>query len=152
MRFSRILSSLVIVVCTWANGFAQSPAREITIHLTAVDKNDKPIQTLKPEDVRLFEDGVAQPITRFQSVPDENVSLAILIDTSVSQEKTLGGQQFAATFFVSSTVRSKRDEAAVATFTNELSVEQPLTDDVSLLRAAIQQARIVVPAGYVGGG
>ena len=155
MSLNRILTLLAIALCACVTAFAQSPAAspgEITIHLTAFDKTDKPIQTLKPEDLRILEDGVAQSITRFQPVQDENVSLAILIDTSISQEKTLGGQQYAATFFVTSTVRPRRDEAAVATFTNTLSVEQPLTDDVGSLRAAIQQARIIMPRGYVGGG
>lgn len=127
-------------------------AREVKIVVTAVDKDGKQVESLKSADVRVLEEGAPQSITDFRRITDRNLSLAILIDTSISQEATLGGQQLAATLFITSTVRPGRDQAAVATFTNTLAVEQGLTDDLERLRVAIDRAKIVVPPGYVRAG
>ena len=149
-----IASSLLCVSTVFAQQAnpSSSKGHEVKILVTAVDKNGKPVDTLKPEDVRIVEESVPQAITDFHRITDRSLSLAILIDTSMSQEGTLGGQQFAARFFLTSTVKPGRDQAAVGTFTDTLAVEQNLTDDLQLLQAAIDRAKIVMPPGYVGGG
>ncbi|MFN2577985.1 MAG: VWA domain-containing protein [Pyrinomonadaceae bacterium] len=131
---------------TTANG------REVKIRLSAVDNNGKQVDTLKAEDVRIVEDGVAQSITGFNRITQQSLSLAMLIDTSWSQETTLGGQQFAAKFFLTSTITPGRDQAAVVTFTDSLAVEQNLTDDLPKLQTAVDRARVIVPPGYARGG
>jgi VWFA-related protein len=131
---------------------SNSNTREVKIIVTAVDKDGKQVESLKSEDFRVVEEGVPQSITDFRRITYRNLSFAILIDTSISQEATLGGQQLAATLFLTSTVRPGRDQAAVATFTNTLAVEQGLTDDLERLRTAINRAKIVAPPGYVRGG
>ena len=160
MQRSKRLSIAILVAAVWSflyisTALAQpsnSNAREVKIVVTAVDKDGKQVESLKSEDVRVLEEGVPQSITAVRRITDQNLSLAILIDTSISQEATLGGQQLAATLFLTSTVRPGRDQAAVATFTNTLTVEQGLTHDLERLRAAVDRAKIVVPPGYVRGG
>jgi VWFA-related protein len=149
-----IASSLLCVSTVFAQQAnpSSSKAREVRILVTAVDKDGKQVESLKSEDVRVVEEGVPQSITDFRRITDRNLSLAVLIDTSMSQETTLGGQQFAARFFLTSTVKPGFDQAAVGTFTDSLAVEQNLTDDLKLLGAAIDRAKIVVPPGYIGGG
>ena len=56
---------------------------------TAVDKNKRCITTLTQDDIRVFEDGNPQEVFAFQRETDRALSLAILIDTSASQERTL---------------------------------------------------------------
>jgi len=73
----------------------------------------------------VVEEGVPQSITDFRRITDRNLSFAILIDTSISQEATLGGQQLAQRFS-NFGCKAGRDQAAVATFTNTLAVEQGL--------------------------
>ena len=94
---------------------------------TAVDKSKRFITTLKREDVRLLEDGVPQEITVFQRETDRALSLAILIDTSISQERTLPEEKSAAQRFVDSVIRPSKDEVAVLSFTGETTLEQGLT-------------------------
>jgi len=59
------------------------------VFFTAADKNRRFITTLRKEDIRLVEDGLAQEIFTFQRETDRPLSLAILVDVSVSQQLTL---------------------------------------------------------------
>jgi hypothetical protein len=63
---------------------------------TAIDKNKRFITTLKQDDIRVTEDGVEQQVFTFQRETDRSLSLAILIDTSASQERTLPEEKSAA--------------------------------------------------------
>src|SRR5678815_5941895 len=58
------------------------------IFFTAADKNRRFISNLKAEDIRVLEDGQQQEIFTFQTNIDLPLSLAILIDTSASEERT----------------------------------------------------------------
>ena len=70
------------------------------ILFTAVDKQKRFITTLKQEDVRVTEDGQPQEIFTFARQTDLPLSLAILIDTSISEERTLPIEKAAAASFV----------------------------------------------------
>jgi VWFA-related protein len=107
---------------------------------------------LRREDLRVLEDGASREIVNFALLTDQSASVAILIDASASQERTLPGQKLAATSFVDSVIRPARDKAAVATFTGTLTVQQQLTNDAALLRQAIARAQFIPPPGYVRGG
>jgi len=58
------------------------------IFFSAEDKSKRYISTLKQEDIRILEDGQPQQIFTFQQNTDLPLSLAILIDTSRSEERT----------------------------------------------------------------
>src|SRR2546426_1308827 len=66
---------------------------------TASDKQKRFISTLRREDVRVLEDGVPQQIFTFQPNSDLPLSLAILIDCSGSEERTLPEEKGAARTF-----------------------------------------------------
>src|SRR5262245_40254041 len=53
-----------------SNGTLRLDVELITVEVIAQDKKGKPIQTLKKEDFRLFEDGKQQQIVTFDSVID----------------------------------------------------------------------------------
>lgn len=59
------------------------------IFFTAADKQKRFVSNLKREDVRVLEDGTPQEIFTFQPNSDLPLSLAILIDCSGSEERTL---------------------------------------------------------------
>ena len=122
------------------------------IFFTAADKQKRFVSTLKREDVRVLEDGVPQEIFTFQPNSDIPLSLAVLIDCSGSEERTLPEEKGAAREFLESVLRPDRDEAAIVTFTGEVTLEQGLTGNVGRLRRAIDDVRFVPPAGYIGGG
>jgi len=121
------------------------------IFFTAADRNKRFISNLKAEDIRVFEDGQQQEIFTFQTNIDLPLSLAILIDTSASEERTLPDEKEAARSFLENILRSK-DEAAIVSFTGETTLEQGFTGNVDRLRRAVDHVEFVPPSGYVGGG
>jgi VWFA-related protein len=121
------------------------------IFFTAADKNKRFISDLKAEDIRVLEDGQPQEIFTFQTNIDLPLSLAILIDTSASEERTLPDEKAAARAFLENIIRQK-DEAAVVSFTGETTLEQGFTGSVDRLRRAIDRVEFVPPSGYIGGG
>ena len=123
-----------------------------TVLFTAVDKNKRFVTTLKQEDVRILEDGVPQPIFTFQRETERPLSLAILIDTSASQERTLPDEKNAAREFVDQIIRPSKDEVAVVSFTGDSTLEQGMTGSLQRIRRAIDHVEFVRPSGYVGGG
>src|SRR6266581_6375592 len=123
-----------------------------SIFFTAADKQKRFVSTLKREDIRVLEDGVPQEIFTFQQNIDLPLSLAILIDTSGSEERTLPEEKGAARSFLESVLRADKDEAAIVSFTGEVTLEQGLTGNIGRLRRAIDQVEFVEPSGYIGGG
>jgi VWFA-related protein len=123
-----------------------------SIFFTAADSNKRFINTLTREDVRILEDGKPQEISTFQKNLDLPLSIAILIDTSRSEERTLPDEKAAARSFIEAVMRPGKDEAAIVSFTGELTLEQGFTGNVDRLRKAIDRVEFVPPSGYIGGG
>jgi Ca-activated chloride channel family protein len=122
------------------------------ILFTAADKNKRFITNLKAEDIRVFEDGQPQEIFTFQQNIETPLSIAILIDTSISEERTLPAEKDAAQAFLESVMRPAKDEAAVVSFTGDTTLEQGFTGSIDRLRRAIDRVEFVPPSGYIGGG
>lgn len=122
------------------------------ILFTAVDKQKRFVTTLRQEDIRITEDGQPQEVFTFARQTDLPLSLAIVIDTSISEERTLPIEKAAASSFVEAVVRPAKDEVAVLTFTGETTLEQGLTGSVSRVRRALDRVEFVPPSGYIGGG
>jgi Ca-activated chloride channel homolog len=123
-----------------------------TIFFTAADKNKRFISTLKKEDLRVLEDGQPQELFTFQQNIDLPLSAAILIDCSASEERTLPDEKAAARSFLEAVLKPGRDEAAIVSFTGEVTLEQGFTGSLERLRRAIDRVDFVPPAGYIGGG
>src|SRR5262245_1139860 len=122
------------------------------IFFTAADKNRRFISNLKAQDIRVLEDGQPQEIFTFQPNIDLPLSIAILIDTSISEERTLPDEKIAAQAFLESVIRAQKDEAAILSFTGDTTLEQGFTGSLERLRRAIDRVEFVPPSGYVGGG
>lgn len=123
-----------------------------SIFFTAADSSRRFINNLKKEDVRILEDGQPQEIFTFQSNLDLPLSIAILIDTSRSEERTLPDEKAAARAFVEAVMRPDKDEAAIVSFTGEVTLEQGFTGNLDRLRRAIDRVEFIPPSGYIGGG
>ncbi|HYN86544.1 MAG TPA: VWA domain-containing protein [Pyrinomonadaceae bacterium] len=113
--------------------------------LTAVDRQRRFVTTLRQEDVRVFEDGVEQQLTTFQRETETPLSLAVVVDASKSQERTLPDEKAAARAFFDSVLRPGKDSAAVVSFTGRPYLRQPLTKDAALLRAAVEALTVEFP-------
>ncbi len=123
-----------------------------SIFFTAADKNKRFISNLKADDIRVLEDGQPQEVFTFQTNIDLPLSIAILIDTSASEERTLPEEKAAARAFLEDVLRPVKDEGAVVSFTGETTLEQGFTGNIERLRRAIERVEFVPPSGYVGGG
>jgi Ca-activated chloride channel family protein len=122
------------------------------IFFTAADRNKRFIGDLKMEDIRVFEDGQPQEVFTFQTNVDLPLSIAILLDTSFSEERTLPDEKIAARAFLENVLRPTRDEAAILSFTGETTLEQGFTGSIDRLRQAIDRVEFIPPSGYIGGG
>ena len=122
------------------------------IFFTAADKNKRFISDLKAEDIRVLEDGKPQEIFTFQTNIDLPLSIAILIDTSISEERTLPDEKVAARAFLENVLRPSKDEAAIVSFTGDTTLEQGFTGNLERLRRAIDRVEFIPPSGYIGGG
>jgi Ca-activated chloride channel homolog len=115
------------------------------ILLTAIDKERRFVTTLRREDLRVTENGTAQEISTFERETNLPLSLAILIDTSRSQERTLPEEKSAALAFVDTVIRPEKDAAALISFDGEATVEQPLTNAVARLHGVIDKVKVELP-------
>ena len=113
---------------------------------TAVDKDRHFITSLRQEDVRVFENDVAQSASLFERETDRPLSLALLIDTSESQRAVLPAEKQAARAFVDLVIRPNMDRSAVISFTGIPKIEQTLTNDLVKLRQGIERVKVELSA------
>ena len=163
MRRARLLTLSLLTlllafvsVCTGAGaqsgggGNAQAAAPRMSVLFTAMGKDGKFVTTLRPEDVRLSVDGSPREILELKRQSELPLFIAIVIDTSASQERVLPRTKLAADVFVRG-IMAGQDRAAVVTFSGETTLEQSMTGDAAKIREAIARVKFVPPPGYVGG-
>lgn len=124
----------------------------VNLLFTAQDRDRRLLTNLRKEDIRILEDGQPQEIFTFQRQVDLPLSLAILIDVSASQERTLPEEKLAAKSFIQDVVRPEKDEVSIISFTGETTLEQGMTSNIARLGRAIDRVQFVAPSGYIGGG
>lgn len=122
------------------------------ILFTAIDKDRHFVTTLQKDDVRVFENDAPQQIFTFERETNLPLSLAILIDTSWSQEETLPDEKAAARAFVDAVIRPEKDQAAIVSFTGKATIEQPLTGNPASLHSGIDKVVIIHPREPEDGG
>jgi Ca-activated chloride channel homolog len=122
------------------------------LSLSVQDKKGQIVDNLLAEDLTISENKASRELLKLERRTNEPLSVVLLIDTSASQERSLAGAKLAAHKFVESILRSDKDRAAIVSFTGKTTMEQPLTNDLSRLRAAIDRVKFVPPPGYQAGG
>jgi Ca-activated chloride channel homolog len=160
-RLSSFLFLLTVFTLWYGNATAQTPDEpdevirvetDVTnLPFTAVDKQKRFITTLREDDIRVFEDGIPQQLFTFQRETDRPLSLALLIDISASEERTLPAEKAAARSFIETVIQSSKDQAAIIPFTGSAFLEQPLTRDVLGIYRALERVEVAMPA-YLGSG
>lgn len=116
---------------------------------TVTDKNKRYVTTLEESDVRVFEDGVPQRLFTFQRETDRPLSIAFLIDVSISEEKTLPDEKAAARTFIENVISSSKDQTAIIPFEGYAHLEQPLTRDMLSIYRALERVEVASPS-YTG--
>ncbi|MEP6818855.1 MAG: VWA domain-containing protein [bacterium] len=117
---------------------------------TATDKDHHFITSLRASDIGVFENDVPQTISLFERETDRPLSLAILVDTSGSQEAVLPAEKSAARAFIDSVIRPNIDQASVISFTGIPKVEQTSTNDLRRLHAGIERVKVELPPEPLG--
>jgi Ca-activated chloride channel family protein len=108
----------------------------VTVPCTVTDKNGLYITHLGKEDFLLKEDGKAQRIAQVSMETALPLTLAILIDTSMSVEPVLSLEKQTAKQFLQSVLR-EQDLAMVMSFDRNPSIATDLTPDMKQLEKAI---------------
>ena len=112
-----------------------STASIVALNVTVQDRSAKFVRDLQPADFVVYEDGVKQDVTFFEStrVP---VDLIVLLDTSASMRPKIDEVHEAASGFLE-TLRAG-DRGAVVAFNSNVDVLQGLTSDQDALRRAVR--------------
>lgn len=125
----------------------QSPAfsaelKVVNIFATVRDKKGRIIPNLEKNDFTIFENGRPQTIRYFSRESDLPLTIALLVDTSLSQVAVLEHERGASYRFLDQVLREKKDKAAVVQFDQAVIIRQvptfshkDLQDTLSLLDA-----------------
>ncbi len=116
----------------------------VNLFATVRDKNKRIVPTLKQEDFRVSEDNQDQKIAFFSREVALPITLALLLDTSGSEQDMLGAIQDAGSRFIARVIR-KGDEALVMSFDSNVDLLSDFTDQHGQLERAIRKSRINVP-------
>lgn len=144
---------LILLLC--AHVAAQTPTQDsydegdtlkigvklVQLVFSAVDERDRPVADLNASEVEVYENGTRQEIEVFQRSHTLPMLLAILIDTSASQESLLEDEKNAAETFLDYYFREGRDYGAMLTFQGETKLEVGLTGSLRRLKTALKRVK-----------
>src|SRR2546423_12244885 len=118
----------------------------VNLFATVRDKSKHIVTDLKKEDFKIAEDGQPQQIAFFSKEVTLPITLALLLDTSGSEQNMLGAIQDAGSQFLSRVLR-KGDEALVMSFDTDVDLMSDFTDDHGQLDRAIRKTKINAASG-----
>lgn len=116
----------------------------VNLFVTVRDKNKRIVTDLKQQDFKIAEDGQDQQIAFFSKEVTLPITLALLLDTSGSEQFMLGAIQDMGGRFLDRVLR-KGDEALVMSFDTDVDLLSDFTDDRGQLDRAIRKTRINTP-------
>ena len=134
MKISRpLLLSLVCMLAPAVLGQDKSPEDVVVVDTELVllrasvtDKQGKTVLGLKPENFKIYEDGVQQTL-EFFSVEESPVSWALVLDRSGSMMEMMRGVYQASLHVISE--GTSRDEMSIVTFNDKPEITSHFTDD-----------------------
>lgn len=136
-------SSEDLVLINQADFSERLKVQLVELFTTVLDNRGRPVEGLSQEDFKVFEDGVAQEVRRFELVRDVPFYAGVLLDTSASMGDS-GGEKLEAAvagalqFF--DTILTPRDRAAVITFADQPTLAVRFTNDSEILAGGLAGA------------
>jgi Ca-activated chloride channel family protein len=112
----------------------RTDARLVLLHASVVDKSGKLLTNIPQSAFKVFEDGVEQPLRLFRR-EDVPVSMGIIVDNSGSMTNKRTRVAAAALEMVKQS--NPDDEVFIVNFNDDTHFDQPLTNDVKKLQAAL---------------
>jgi VWFA-related protein len=113
----------------------------VNLFFNVKDKRGGLIPNLSKDEFQVFEDGKPQTIKYFSAESNQPLTLGLLIDASVSQERVLPLEKEVGSNFLREVLRPK-DLAFVISFDVNVDLLQDFTNDPHDLRAAMNRAKI----------
>ena len=110
--------------------------KEVTLHVTVVDKSGKLITNIPKSAFKVFEDNVEQPIKLFHP-EDVPVSMGILVDNSGSMNDKRARVAAAALALVKAS--NPEDEVFIVNFNDDPYLDQSFTHDSKKLEEALSR-------------
>lgn len=151
---ARATGSLLAVLCAAVYFWLPSPTAAqqdpvisvdvevVNILATVRDKKGKLITHLKKEDFRLEDEGKLQEIKYFSRQTDLPLTVGLLVDTSLSQERLIYEERRAGAQFFSQVLRHKKDLAFLIGFDVDVELLQDLTESRTLLRSGLEKLEV----------
>ena len=99
-------------------------------------RNGPPIQGLKQEDFKVFEDGKERPVDRLMPAGDVALSLGLVVDSSGSMQRIWPATRRAVRTFLDSVVGQK-DQVFLTSFADHVRLEAELTPDPTRIDQAM---------------
>ncbi len=148
----RILTFLFLAAAFMVPAGAQAPAghkppstpsftkavNEVNIVFSATTRHHQYITGLTPGYLRVFDNNHPQQIKKLLTEGNVPLRLALVIDTSTSVRTRFRFEQQAAITFLETVLRPGKDKAMIVGFDTDVTVAQPMTDNVHLLAHAIR--------------
>jgi VWFA-related protein len=125
-------------------GITKVQTNIVRLYLTVRDKHNAIVPNLTKNDFRVYEDGQEQPIAIFSKDMNEPLTMAMMIDTSGSQQDLLGAEKETASEFLRQVLR-KDDLAMLLSFDTEVNLLADFTDSQDLLERGLNRAEINAP-------
>jgi VWFA-related protein len=100
----------------------------VNVLATVRTKKNDIVRDLSKDDFQLFENGRPQTIRYFSRETDLPLTLGLMIDTSMSQQRVLDSERTASFRFLDQVLRESKDKLFVMQFDMAVMLRQPLTD------------------------
>jgi VWFA-related protein len=149
-----LILSIVMAACTAAAQQPSVPQEQkplkisvemVHLFVTVRGKHGNIVSDLNKNNFKVFEDGKEQQVAYFSREMNLPLTLAMLIDTSGSQDRLLGAEQQAAKEFLDQ-ILTPKDLALVMTFDLDVNLLADFTDTRGILDRAIDRAQINAPS------
>lgn len=116
----------------------------VNVYCTVKGKKGGLVTDLEADDFEIREDGKRQELRYFARETDRPLTLALLVDTSISQKQVLAAEKAAAAQFLQQILRPS-DLALLVTFDVNVDLLQDFTQEPERLQQALARARINTP-------
>lgn len=113
----------------------------VNLYCAVKDKQGRLATTLQAGDFEVLEDGRRQQLRYFSRETDRPLSLALLVDTSISQKEVLPAEKEMAVRFLKHVVRPT-DQAMVMGFDANVELWQDLTPELPRLQWALNRLKV----------
>ncbi|HVV47350.1 MAG TPA: VWA domain-containing protein [Bryobacteraceae bacterium] len=137
-RSIRLLLMVVLAVPAFAQDEAtfSSGIQVVNVLATVRDRGEQFVRNLTKDDFSISEDGRPQTIRYFSAETNLPLTIGLLVDTSISQEKVLNAERGASFRFIDSVLRENMDHVFLMDFDMNVKTMQHLTNS----RADLQES------------